>query len=293
MAGVSAMAVSKRIKSGTLIRNSAKKLDTDNSVNRAYLERMQAKMKSRLEIRAMEAAIANGGGFGASAVAGGLPNATGAESVGIGADGCPALVDSGGEASRGNATFSRLPQNVGERADFAAQAAVSSASNGGRVAAANVNPMATARVAGDMLNMTVRQLIMRHGSLDNVEKYSKILRDLSAADEREQRTQEKRMLQIPKDFVVQRIFGYVDQLMNQLLDVPEAVCDQVIAVSLAGGDGVRVSVMHILSDNLTKCISGAKEHITGELNALRGKYDRQADMTQEVAQEIERMRETG
>lgn len=278
MCGVSRAAMTHMKKhSEKLVFNSAGKLDTDNPVNRMYLEQHQAKMKSQLEIRAMEAAVANGGGFGASAVAGELHGSAGgfipmgAESAGIGADGRPALVDSGGEASRGNATFSGLPQNVG----------------------ANVNPMTTARVAGDMLNMTVRQLIMRHGSLDNVEKYSKILRDLSAADEREQRTQEKRMLQIPKDFVVQRIFGYVDQLMNQLLDVPEAVCDQVIAVSLAGGDGVRVSVMHILSDSLTKCISGAKEHITGELNALRGKYDRQADMVQEVAQEIERMSEAG
>ena len=62
--------------------------------------------------------------------------------------------------------------------------------------------------------------------------------------------------------------------MNQLLDVPEAVCDQVIAVSLAGGNDARINVMHILSDNLTKCIAGAKEHIVEELNALKGRYDK-------------------
>jgi len=125
-----------------------------------------------------------------------------------------------------------------------------------------------------MMDMTIRQLLRSFSTLDNVEQFSKIQRDLSAADEREQKTQERRLLQIPKDFVVQRVFGYMDGLMNQLLDVPEAVCDQVIAVSLAGGNDARINVMHILSDNLTKCIAGAKEHIVEELNALKGRYDK-------------------
>lgn len=202
MAGVSAMAVSKKIQNGTLIRNSGKKLDTDNPVNRAYLERKQAKLKERIQQRAIEAEAAG------TAPAEGLR--------GSGASGIS---------------------------------------------------------AGDMLRLPLGQLVRQFTTVDNIEKYSKILRDLSAADEREQKTQERRLAQIPKDFVVQRLFGYIDNLMNRLLDVPEAVCDQVIAVTMAGGDGVRMSVQHIISDNLTKCIAGAKERVIGELDALKGKYD--------------------
>lgn len=202
MAGVSAMAVSKKIQNGTLIRNSGKKLDTDNPVNRAYLERKQAKLKERIQQRAIEAEAAG------TAPAEGLR--------GSGASGIS---------------------------------------------------------AGDMLRLPLGQLVRQFTTVDNIEKYSKILRDLSAADEREQKTQERRLAQIPKDFVVQRLFGYIDNLMNRLLDVPEAVCDQVIAVTMAGGDGVRMSVQHIISDNLTKCIAGAKERVIGELAALKGKYD--------------------
>lgn len=213
MAGVSAMAVSKKIQNGTLIRNSGKKLDTDNPVNRAYLERKQAKLKERIQQRAIEAEAAGTapaeGLRGSGAVA--APMASGAGASGIS--------------------------------------------------------------AGDMLRLPLGQLVRRFTTVDNVEKYSKILRDLSAADEREQKTQERRLAQIPKDFVVQRLFGYIDNLMNRLLDVPEAVCDQVIAVTMAGGDGVRMSVQHIISDNLTKCIAGAKERVIGELDALKGKYD--------------------
>ena len=129
--------------------------------------------------------------------------------------------------------------------------------------------------AKDIMNCTMGELLRRFNSIDNIERFSKIIRDLSAAEEREQKLQERRLIQVPKDFVVQRVFGYMDQLMEQLLDVPEAVCDQVIAVSLANGQDKRESVMNILNDNLTRCISGAKSHIVNELTALRSKYDKQ------------------
>lgn len=215
MAGVSAMAVSKKIQNGTLIRNSAKKLDTDNPVNRAYLDRKQAKFKENLRLRSFEA-----------------------------------------EASDAADALAEIPASVPAEL----RAGGYSSGNG-------------AQAAGDMLKMTLGQLLRRYTSVDGIEKYAKILRDLSAADEREQKTQERRLAQIPKDFVVQRLFGYVEQLMQRLLDVPEAVCDQVVAVTLAGGDGVRISVQHIISDSLTRCIAGAKEHVIGELDALKGKYD--------------------
>ena len=136
--------------------------------------------------------------------------------------------------------------------------------------------------AGDMLRLPLGQLVRQFSTVDNIEKYSKILRDLSAADEREQKTQERRLVQIPKDFVTSRMFGFLEQLMQRLLDVPEAVADQVIAVTLAGGDGVRVSVQRILSDNISKCIAGAKERIVGELSALKGKYDNDESREQSV-----------
>lgn len=212
MAGVSPAAISTKIKHGTLIQNSGKKLDTDNPVNRAYLERKQSKMKEDLRLRSFAA-----GASGAPSVPAEIPASVPAQLL-------------GGYASGTGA-------------------------------------------AGDMLKMTLGQLLRRYTSVDGIEKYAKILRDLSSADEREQKTQERRLVQIPKDFVVQRLFGYIDQLMHRLLDVPEAVCDQVVAVTLAGGDGVRISVQHIISDNITRCINGAKEHVVGELAALKGKYD--------------------
>lgn len=246
MCGVSAMAVSKKIKNGTLIRNSGKKLDTDNPVNRRYLERKQKKIKAQLEMQAIENA--------ATDAAGGTPAA--------------------------------LPSSLEQEA--ASQVAGSTVYRAERRPAQELKNQIAAsdHKSRMMMDMTIAELLRTFGTMDNIEQFSKIQRDLSAADEREQRTQEKRLLQIPKDFVVQKVFGYVDLLMNQLLDVPESVCDQVIAVALSGGDEARLNVMRILSDNLTKVISGAKDHIIGELNSLKGKYDKQDSSTAAVAEKL-------
>ena len=152
----------------------------------------------------------------------------------------------------------------------------------------SADSMQISGAANEALNMTLRELIIKRGggTIDGVEKYSKILRDLVTADEKDQKLQERRLLQVPKDFVVSRLFGFVDQLMNKLLDVPESITDQVIAYVQAGGDSMRQNVINLISDNVSRCIAGTKEHIISELNGLKGKYDKQDASTDDVISEI-------
>ena len=260
------MAVSKKIKAGTLVRNSAKKLDTDNAINRAYLENKQAALRNKLKTRELEESVKND---------------IDSESVVVDAE----IYDSK-TSEHCNTSFSVAQPGVNNKKNLA--------SASGAVSYPGKNIFESENKAKLMQDLTLKQLLRTFGTVDNVERYSKILRDLSTADEREQKTQERRLEQIPRDFVVQNLFGYVDQLMNQLLDVPESVCDQIVAVLTAGGDDMRVNVIHILSDNLTRCISGAKEHITNEINGLRGKYEKQdAAVDQLVSEKLEEMREIG
>lgn len=260
------MAVSKKIKAGTLVRNSAKKLDTDNAINRAYLENKQAALRNKLKTRELEESV---------------KNERDSESVVVDAE----IYDSK-TSEHCNTSSSVTQPGVNTQKNLSAP--------GGAASYSGKNIFESENKAKLMQDMTLKQLLRTFGTVDNVERYSKILRDLSTADEREQKTQERRLEQIPRDFVVQNLFGYVDQLMNQLLDVPESVCDQIVAVLTAGGDDMRVNVIHILSDNLTRCISGAKEHITNEINGLRGKYEKQdAAVDQLVSEKLEEMREIG
>ena len=251
MCGVSAMAISKKIKAGTLIRNSARKLDTDNVTNREYLESKRSSMKSKLETRELERAVTA----------------------------APSPVE---ESDSGNAALMK-PAEIRRRQFSAPEASdVFQKFN------------ESDEKAKRMMDMTLRQLLNTFGNLDSVEKYSKILRDLSAADEREQKTQERRLMQIPKDFVQKNLFGYVNQIMSQLLDMPESVCDQIIALVRTKGDGCRNDIIHVISDNLTKIISGTKEHILNELELLKGRYEKQeATVDQLVGEKLEEMREIG
>ena len=224
MAGVSRMAISGKIKNGTLILNSGGKLDTDNPLNRAYLDKHREKQKAALQAKELERTFSQA-----------------AEEI---------------EKQPSSTTLSLPERNTKE----------------------DLKQVSAQNKAASMLNMTIGDLIKHYGDVKGIGDYAKILRDLTAADEREQKTQERRMLQIPKDFVVARLFSFVDQLMNKLLDVPEAVSDQVIALALSSDEGARrQEVINVLSDNLTRCIAGCKEHIISELNGLKGKYDKTED----------------
>lgn len=232
MAGVSRMAISGKIKNGTLILNSGGKLDTDNPLNRAYLDKHKEKQKAALQAKEIERTLSQA-----------------AEEIENGH----------------TATALPLPERNGEE----------------------LKPGQAQNKAASMLNMTIGELIKHYGDIKGIGDYAKILRDLTAADEREQKTQERRMLQVPKDFVVARLFSFIDQLMNKLLDVPEAVSDQVVAIVLSSDEGTRrQEVINILSDNLTRCIAGCKEHIISELNSLKGKYDKTEDESAAVIADL-------
>ena len=165
MAGVTRAAIGSKIKNKTLISNSAGFLDTDNPLNRAYLD------KKRAERRGI-----------------------------------------------GSLTAASVSSNQNQTQKNSYQPTVPAFTN------SNIPP-------SELLSLTVREIVQKFGSIDGVEKYAKILRDLTTADERTQRLQERRQEQIPKDFVVSRLFSFTNQMANKVLDAPESFADQVIALA--------------------------------------------------------------
>lgn len=255
MCMVSPAAICKKIKSGTLILNSGGKLDTDNPINRQYLTKKQARFQADISAGNLEAADSKPGFDLVAWSAGVMPEL--AVTTAHVSDG----------RNKDNSTAHVSDKNrIRNSADS----------------------MQISGAASEALNMTLRELIIKRGggTIDGVEKYSKILRDLVTADEKDQKLQERRLLQVPKDFVVSRLFDFVDQLMNKLLDVPESITDQVIAYVQAGGDSMRQNVINLISDNVSRCIAGTKEHIISELNGLKGKYDKQDASADDVISEI-------
>lgn len=227
MCGVKPASISEKIKNGTLIRNSGKRLDTDNPVNRAYLTSKQNAMQL-----AAKAALA-------------VPVA--AASLGGASAPPPAAVENPG-------VLNPLPPAANLTAPIPA-------------------PLLVDGMTDAMLSMTLRQLVASYGDWAGVERFSKTLQTLVSTREKEMRMQERRLTLVPKDFVTSRLFGYIDQLMNKLLDWPEGAVDTIIAKALANKQDGRGVIVSYIRDGLARCICDAKEHIVNELNGLRGKYD--------------------
>ena len=217
LAKVSRATVSEKIKNKTLVVNSAGLLDTDNSVNNAYLENRRQKVAA------------------AAAFAGGT------------------IAQENGKKENPRPSSPRGVPTTG-------------------TTTAATGSQAGTGVPEEMLGLTIRELINRYGNMANVEKYVRILKDLTAADEKDQRVRERRLALIEKDFVVSRVFSYLDVLMNQLIDYPESVIDTIIAKVQTAPAAARADAVLTLRNGMTGIIGNAKDVIVKEINSLKTKY---------------------
>jgi hypothetical protein len=123
-----------------------------------------------------------------------------------------------------------------------------------------------------MLGMTIRELVVKYRGMEGLETYVKMLRDLTSADEKDQRVQERRLQLVEKDFIVARVFQYMDSLMKQILEYPESAADEIISLALSEGVAARADVSRKMQAGLTRIIRSAKERVIEELAGLKTKY---------------------
>ena len=227
--GVTRQSIFAKIKKGTLIQNSAGKLDTENPVNAGYLSE---KRRQQEEAQAITGSIATKqtGGIQSPILHRNLPEPVAASAIGVPAE---------------------------------------------------------------LLNLTLKELVMRYSGILPLEKYAKILKILVESAEKEQRIKERRLTLVDKDFVISRIFQYVDNLMIQILEYPESTADDIVARVLAEKEAARHTVVETMKTGLSKIIANAKEQVINELNGLKHKYHEDdtaytlAELKQEIKNELE------
>lgn len=133
-----------------------------------------------------------------------------------------------------------------------------------------------------LLGFTLRELIIRFKGLPGMQEYVKMLKDLAAADERDQKVRERRLQLIEKDFVIARLIQYLDTLMKQLLEYPESTVDEIIALVQAEGGAARLEVSRKLETGISKIIKDSKEQLIKELSGLRAKYQDADGLDQKI-----------
>lgn len=222
---VSRQSINGKLKSGTLVLNSAGKLDTDNPVNRAYLDKHQQKLKQ----------------------------------------------DAATEAF-----LQKQKQEISQQAEAQADDLMDSIQSSSSLSAAQIK------------NLTLGEIVRKFGSMEGIDKFVKLQKDLVTIEEKDQRLQEKRLQQLPRDFVIARLFGFQQQQASRILDVPEAAADQLQAIVLANPNDSRQKIIDYLRDLLSRAIGGAKEHIINELQSLKAKY---SDDSESLSDKIDALME--
>jgi hypothetical protein len=137
-----------------------------------------------------------------------------------------------------------------------------------------------------MQSMTIREAVTTYGSAEAMRDFISALRDMSAADEKDQKVRERRQGLIDKDFVVAHLFQFVSTLITQVLEYPESAVDVIIALIQAKGIAARNEVCERMEKGLSGIIVGAKEEITKELSGLTAKYQKEND-NDEIKERLE------
>lgn len=223
---VSRQSINGKIKNGTLIVNSAGKMDTDNPINRAYLEKHRNQLQQ----------------------------------------------DTATEAF-----LQKQKMEIQAAAEKSANDLLDNIQNNNQISAA------------ELQGMTLGEIVRKFGNLEGIDRFVKLQKDLVTIEEKNQRLQEKRLQQLPRDFVIARLFGFQHQQASRILDVPEAGVDQIIAMVLANPDECRKKIIEYMRDLLSRAIGGAKEHVINELSSLRAKYD---DNMESLSEKIDALMES-
>jgi hypothetical protein len=224
MCGVAPSVISRKIKNGTLIRNSAGMLDTENPVNSRYSARRR--IKSNQE----------------------------------------ALEDSGNNVEK-----------VLKTVDFSAFDDYEIEKHAG--------------LPRKLLGMTIRELVVKFKGMEGMERYIKSLKDLTIAEAQDQKTQERRLQLVEKDFVISHVFAFNDFLLKQLLEFPESIVDEVVALVMSEGLDARASVRNLIVSGSVKIIKGSKAQILDNLSTLAVKYQKEDSLKERLERIEEKLEE--
>lgn len=149
-----------------------------------------------------------------------------------------------------------------------------------------------AEVPVDLLSLTLKDLVLKYGNLVSVEKHAKILKTIMETTEKEQRLQERRLALIEKDFVISKIFQFIEMLMVQLLEYPDGIADDIVAKVLSEKKEARPAVVQTLKNGLSKILAGSKQQIIKDLESLKSKYNAQVSSYDAIKAEIKNELET-
>lgn len=112
----------------------------------------------------------------------------------------------------------------------------------------------------DLEDLTVREVVMRYGSVDGFKRFVDSVKNIAEYKHRELRVKQQRGDLIDRDRVAGVVFPMIDVAFSRLVsDVPDAVSKQVIARVESGGPDTAADVVQIIRDANSRVLKNLKQ----------------------------------
>lgn len=112
----------------------------------------------------------------------------------------------------------------------------------------------------DLENMTVREVVMKFGSVDGFKRFVDSLKNIAEYKHRELRVRQQRGDLIEREKVAGLVFPLIDVAFARLVsDVPESVSKMVVARCEAGGPETTADVMALIRDANSRVLKNMKQ----------------------------------
>lgn len=111
----------------------------------------------------------------------------------------------------------------------------------------------------DLENLTVREVVMRHGSVDGFKRFVEALNKIAEYKYRELRVETQRGEVVRRDRVAGVVFSVIDVAFSRLVsDVPESLSKIIVARVESGGDDTVADVERLIRDANSKALKNVK-----------------------------------
>jgi len=117
-------------------------------------------------------------------------------------------------------------------------------------------------------NLTIKQVVERYGGIVGFKNYVDALAKMSDWKNKEQKYLTGRNKLIEKNPVAASLFSIINVAFKRILEYPETVTDQLIAIAQGNKKTARIDVIELQTQTLSKILKSVKREVVRDLKKI-------------------------
>lgn len=138
-----------------------------------------------------------------------------------------------------------------------------------------------------MMDLTIKELVVKYGGPMMLDSWSKILQRLMAANEKDQKIQERRLELIEKDFVISSVITYMNILSDRIFDLAESQNKIIISSVRSDPEKAEAIIKDMRLKAYSKIIKETKRAIEQAIKNMKSKYEKDGSKDSEQPDDTE------